>query len=289
MAVGVQTIPRVLLGEALKQLRSEAGVTLDAAAQVIGKDRPRLVKVLDGKATLSTEELEALVDLLGAKDPARAEILALGIQARKRATGSPYMDLAPGSFRRLAWLEAMAKDIWIYDKGIFPYFIQSPDYIDALMRTGEGIWWEEGGNTRADLVVFRLERQRRVFQSDAPKRMEVMFTDDTLAAMVGNPAVMRGQLEHVLAVIDAHPALTVRIVPIEAHGNPAPNGGLIMLRFGEVLRPVGFLSVLYGPSVYFDETEDTERIMRAFNKLRSLALSPEETRALLEKKLREST
>jgi hypothetical protein len=287
VAVGVQTIPRVLLGEALKQLRSAAGVTLDAAAQVIGKDRPRLVKVLDGKATLSTEELEALVDFFGAKDPARAEILALGIQARKRATGSPYLDLAPGSFRRIAWLEAMATDIWIYEKGIFPSFVQSPAYIDAVMRTTEGIWWDRPGNI-SDLVEFRLERQRRVLETDSPKRMEVMLSDDALMAPFGGPEVMRGQLEHVLAMIERHPNLTVRIVPVEASGNPVQGGGLIMLRFGELLRPVGFLPVVYGPSVYLDETEDTERIMRAFNRLRDLALSPQATRVFLEKKLRES-
>jgi transcriptional regulator with XRE-family HTH domain len=287
MAAGLQTIPRVLLGEALKQLRSEAGVTLDAAAKVVGKDRPRLVKVLDGKATLSTEELEALVDCFGAKEPARSEILTLGIQARKRAMSSPYMDLAPGSFRRIAWLEAMATDIWIYDRGVFPFVVQSPEYLDAVMRTGEGIWWEQAGSTHADLVAFRLERQKRVLEAETPKRVEVLFSDDTLSAQVGRPEILRGQLEHILGLRDQHPALTVRLVPSSVPGNPAPSSGLMMLRFGEVLRPVSFLPVVYGPSIYFDQTEDTERIMRAFNKLRELALSPAETRAVLEERLKE--
>jgi len=288
MAVGVQTIPRVLLGEALKQLRTEAGVTLDAAAQVVGKDRPRLVKVLDGKATLSTEELEALVDFLGAKDPARAEILTLGIQARKRATGTPYMDLAPASFRRLAWLEAMARDIWIYENGVFPSFVQSPAYAEAVLRTTAGIWWDQADDI-ADLVAFRLERQRRILESDSPKRLEVMFTDGTLSAGFGGPEVMHDQLKYLLGAIDRHQNLTVRIVPVAAVGNPVHGGGLIMLRFGELLRPVGFLPVVYGPSVYLDDTSDTERIMRAFNRLRDIALSPQATRLLLEKKLEGST
>jgi hypothetical protein len=288
MAVGVQTIPRVLLGEALKQLRSEAAVTLDAAAHAIGKDRPRLVKVLDGKATLSTEELETLVDFFGAQDPVRAEILALGVQARKRATGNPYMDLAPGSFRRMAWLEAMAEDIWIYETGIFPSFIQSPAYVEAVMQSGHGIWWEQGETTRDDRAEFRRQRQRRVLEADSSKRVEVMFSDAVLSTQVGTPDVMRGQFEHVLKVIEQHPSVTVRIVPSSAIGNPALSGGLTMLRFGRVLRPVALLPVVYGPSVYFDETEDTERVMRAFNKLRELALSPLRSRALLERKLAET-
>jgi uncharacterized protein DUF5753/helix-turn-helix protein len=288
MAIGVQTVPRVLLGEALKQLRSDAGVTLDVAAKVVGKDRPRLVKVLDGVATLSTEELEALVDFLGAEEPLRAEILALGIQARKRATPSPYMDLAPGSFRRLAWLEAIATDIWDYQKGIYPLPIQSPEYGEAVLGAAEGIWWDETGNVKANLLAFRRERQKQIFDADPPKRIEILFTDDALFAEVGGPDVTRNQIAHVLDLIGRWSNLTVRVVPMTARDNPAQFGNLKMLRFGDVLRPIGFLPVVYGPSVYLDKTEDTERILRAFNRLRDLALSPAKTRALLETRLKEN-
>ncbi|HEU0087329.1 MAG TPA: helix-turn-helix transcriptional regulator [Pseudonocardiaceae bacterium] len=282
MAEAVQTIPRVFLGEALKQLRADSKKTLDGAAQAAGKDRARLIKVLDGKATLLAEELEALVDYLEASPTRRKEILALGVEARKRPTDSPYTDLVEGSYRRVAWLEAMAKDIWIYEKGIYPYLIQSPEYIDTLMGASEGIWWDESGDERSNRVAFRLERQRLVFEAEKKKHVEIMFTDDALAAEVGNAEVMRKQRQHVLRVIDEYANLTVRIVPVTTRDNPAQHGGLSMLRFGEVLRPVGFLPVVYGPSTYFDKTTDTERLLRAFNKLRELALSPEETRRYLE-------
>ena len=59
MAEAVQTIPRVFLGEALKQLRADSGKTLDDAAKAAGKDRARLIKVLEGKATLTADELDA--------------------------------------------------------------------------------------------------------------------------------------------------------------------------------------------------------------------------------------
>lgn len=282
MAEAVQTIPRVFLGEALRQLRADSKKTLDGAAEAAGKDRARLIKVLDGKATLLAEELEALVDYLEASPTRRKEILALGIEARKRPTDSPYTDLVEGSYRRVAWLEAMAKDIWVYEKGIYPYLIQSPEYIDALMKASEGIWWDESGEERARRVAFRLERQRLVFDAEQRKQVEVMFTDDALAAEVGDNEVMRKQREHTIQVMDKYANLTVRIVPVTARDNPAQHGGLSMLRFGEVLRPVGFLPVVYGPSTYFDKVTDTERIMRAFNKLRELALTPAETRSYLE-------
>jgi transcriptional regulator with XRE-family HTH domain len=278
VAEAVQTIPRVFLGEALKQLRADSGKTLDDAAKAAGKDRARLIKVLEGKATLTADELDALVAFLKASPTRRKEIMALGVEARKKPTGSPYMDLVEGSYRRIAWLEAMASDIWVYEKGIYPYLIQSEEYINALMLATEGIWWDEKNEDLANRVAFRTERQRLVFEPAEPKRIEILLTDDALIAEVGSPGIMRRQKMHVLAVMDEYPNVTVRIVPTRAGGNPAQHGGLSMLRFGEALRPVGFLPVVYGPSTYFDKVTDTERILRAFNKLRELALSPEETR-----------
>jgi hypothetical protein len=192
------------------------------------------------------------------------------------------MDRVEGSYRRIAWLEAMASDIWVYEKGIYPYLVQSDEYINALMLAVEGIWREELNEDRAARVAFRIERQRLVFESKEPKQVEILLTDDALIAEVGSPEIMHKQKRHVLAVMDKYPNVNVRIVPTRARDNPAQHGGLSMLRFGEVLRPVGFLPVVYGPSTYFDKVADTERILRAFNKIRELALSPEETRGYFE-------
>ncbi|MDQ3403163.1 MAG: Scr1 family TA system antitoxin-like transcriptional regulator [Actinomycetota bacterium] len=288
MGQAVQTIPRVFLGEALKQLRSDAGKTLDDAAKSVGKDRARLIKVLEGTATLSAEELRSLVDFLDAPPGVRDEIIALGVEARKRPSDSPYIDLGPGSHRRIAWLEAMAKDIWIYDKGIYPHLVHSPEYVDALMGASENIWWEDvSGKERANRAAFRLERQRMVLDPEKHKQIDLMFTDDALTAEVGSPEIMRIQLAHVIRVINEYPNVTIRVVPGNVRDNPAQHGGLTMLRFGDVLRPVGFLPVVYGPSTYFDKVADTERLLRAFNKLRELALSPEKTWEFLESKLKE--
>lgn len=49
-----------------------------------------------------------------------------------------------------------------------------------------------------------------------------------------------------------------------------------------MLRPVGFPHVVYEHSTYFDKAADTNRLARAFGKVRELALSPEETRKYLE-------
>lgn len=64
---------------------------------------------------------------------------------------------------------------------------------------------------------------------------------------------MRAQLEHLLRLIAEYKNLTVRIVPTNAPDNPAPSGGVFIFTFGDLLRPVGFLPVTYGPSVHFEQ------------------------------------
>ncbi|OLT11067.1 hypothetical protein BJF78_27810 [Pseudonocardia sp. CNS-139] len=183
----------MFLGEALRQLRDSSRKTLDDAARAAGKDRARLIKVLDGKATLTAAELEALATFLEATPAQRDEIMALGVEARKKPTGSLYTDLVEGSHRRVAWLEAMAKDIWEYEKGIYPHLVQSPTYVRAVLLASRGIWWEGSDEELENRVTYRLERQRQVFEAERPKQVEILFTSDTLDAVVDGPDVMREQ------------------------------------------------------------------------------------------------
>jgi transcriptional regulator with XRE-family HTH domain len=274
------TIPRLFLGEALKRLRAESGRRTDELAAAIGKDRGRLGRVLDGKSTLSVDELERLLDLLGAKAKQKRQLLALGAEARKRPTRRPYTDLLPRAYERAADLESMATELWVYERGLIPGLLQIPEYVEARMTDGDGIWWESSWEERRNRIDFRLERQKLML-AEPNRPMHFIFTDDALHTEVGGADTMRRQLEYLLQVIDERPSTTVQLLSATAAHNPAQSGGLILLHFGEVLRPVGFLPVVYGPSTYFDEPADTGRLSRAFGKLDGLAASPASSRKMI--------
>jgi transcriptional regulator with XRE-family HTH domain len=277
----VPTVPRLFLGEALKQLRAEAGRTMDELAADLGKDRARLSRVFDGKSTLSVEELGQLLDLLGAPQKQRRELLALGAEARKRPSRRPYTDLLPRASERLADLESLATKIWCYEPGIVPGLIQIPEYIEALMTDVDGIWWESSWEERRNRINFRLERQKLMMGAQPPKSLHFIITDTALWTEVGGPDTMRRQLEHLLWVIDERPNTTIQVLGATTPHNPAPAGGLVLLHLGEALRPVGFLPVMYGPGTYFDEPIDTARLSRAFGKLEGLAASRDESRRVI--------
>ncbi|HEU5472820.1 MAG TPA: helix-turn-helix transcriptional regulator [Actinophytocola sp.] len=281
MAAGVLTVPRLFLGEALKRLRAESKKTLDETAAAIGKSRARLINVLDGKGTLTAEELARLLDFLGADPSKKSGLLALGAEARKRPTRRPYTDLLPTVFERIIDLQSMAAEIDWYERGVIPGLLQIPEYFEAIVADTEGIWWGPSWEQRRNWVTFHLERQRTILQARPAKIMRFVITDDALRTEVGDPRTMGRQLEHLLSLLDEWPNVSIQVLSSTASHNPAPSAGLILLRLGAQQHPIGFLPVAYGPSTYLDDPDDTERLARAFARVRDLAMPPDESRAMI--------
>lgn len=288
MGDATPTLPRLFLGEALRQLRDDSGLSLDAAAAHIGKNRQRLIRLLEGKATLTRDELARLVEFLGADRQLRHELVELGDRARSRNADGLHPGVVEDSFRRIAYLEAMAESIRSYEKGIFPALLQSPEYVAALMDAGHGIWWDaEDEQQREERVAIRLRRQQRVLEEPADRQLHLLFTDDALDAVVGDRQVMRRQCAHVVLLLERHRNLTVQVVPVRMPGNPAQQGGLSLFGFGGFLHAVGSAPGVYGPATYFDAVEDTRRLELAFGKLCELALSADESAELIRRRAAE--
>lgn len=287
MGTTVQTIPRRLLGGELRRLRLRAGRSQTDAGKAIDKDPTRINKLEDGRSNLTPEDLATLLDFLGADDTDRAKIMTMAVEARKRQPRTrAYVDLLPGSYRRIASMQGQASEILSYERGIFPGLLQCADYAEAVVAAGDGVWWESSYEERVNRVKFRLERQRLAFEAVPAKKLEFIVTDDALRTEFGSPQVMSRQVEHVLGVIDSHQEISVRLLDSATRNNPVPHGGFTLLGFETPAPSVGFMSVVFGPSPYLDDQSDTDTLTRVFARLRELAFSETESRAALEEALR---
>jgi hypothetical protein len=133
-------------------------------------------------------------------------------------------------------------------------------------------------------INFRMERQANIFDSLESKDLRFVVAERAVRGSVGSPEVMREQRRHMLDLLERKQNLTVRVLR-ETYGNPARVGGLTVFGFGEKGSPVGFASVVYGPSTYFDNESDTTAMLRAFDRLEELALSPEESVRFIDEEL----
>lgn len=206
-------------------------------------------------------------------------LLALGAVARKRQRGQGYTDQLPKSFERPADLQADAAAIGFYDTGIVPGLAQSQGYVVALMRSADGIWWEFSEAEIERRIEFRLRQQRRVSEAEEPKLIDFVLTESALEETVGSPAVMRGQLLHLLQPGE-RPSVSVRVLSRATTSKCLLGGGLITLDFaGNAPRITRATS--HGPCAYHDQELETAPMFRAWESVRELALEPEPARASL--------
>lgn len=272
MAQARQTFERRQLGLTLRRLREQAGRSQLEAARELGKQRPRLVELENGRATITPDDLTKLLDLYQVSDEERETVHDLGAQARARQKRRAHIDLLPGSYQRFADLEASAIEISAYEAGLVPGLVQSLGYLRATIDSGDGVWWAASHREREERIRFRLDRQEVVLRGDEPKALRFVLTEDALRGGVGSAAVMREQRRHILELVESMANLSVHVLPSEIYDNPARGNGFTVFDFGDQGPPVGFCSVLFGPSTYLHEEPDTTALRRGFERLTELAL-----------------
>ncbi|MGJ7907567.1 helix-turn-helix domain-containing protein [Actinopolyspora sp. H202] len=269
------------MGLTLRRLREESLRTRQEAAAELGKARSRIAELEEGKSTVAATDLEKLLDLYETSGEERDAALALASEARKRQPRRPYTDVFPRAYQRFADLEANATEIISYEPSIVPGLLQSPGYIRATMEEAAGTWWNSEGDELDQRLHFRLERQSRTLHSEPGKTLYFFLTEDSLRLTPGDERTAREQARHILRLVDEQRDATVRLLRRDAP-NPARGGGFTVFGFGESGVPVGFSSVVYGPSTYFDDQADIDVLRAVSGQLGQLALPHESTLEFVE-------
>jgi hypothetical protein len=112
--------------------------------------------------------------------------------------------------------------------------------------------------------------------------MDAVVHEVALRNPVGKPTVMRAQLHH-LALINELPTVTMRVLPATTFSWEAANGGFTILDFPAGLHPsIAQVSHALGEERQ-DKSEHVEPARLRFNHLRSMALEPDDSVALIER------
>ncbi len=188
---------RTELGAQLRALRRRAGLTGDELAGRAGMSQAKVSKIETGRSTASVEDVERLVEVLGATPDHTAALID---QARSLSTqlrtwrAMRRQDLA-GHQERARDLEAAARLIRVFQPSLVPGLLQTAEYArQVFLRTGMA-------GTTADVaaaVRARLDRQTMLF--DQEKRFVFLITESALRARICPPAVMTAQVDRILTL-----------------------------------------------------------------------------------------
>jgi transcriptional regulator with XRE-family HTH domain len=273
VASGNPTLRRRELGFLLRKLRTERGLSVEEVTKSLLISPTKISRMETGRAGASPRDVRDLCDLYQVTDPAqREQLMALAREGKQRAWWQEYA--LP--YATYVGLETEAASISDYNSDVVTGLMQTEAYARAIFEAAEP---SLDHATIEQRVEARIRRQALLTQGDGP-RFHCILDEGALHRPVGGAAVMRAQLERI-AEIASLPAVTFQLMPLALGAHPAMDSTFVILEFEETMvNDVVYVEGLVG-NIYLENTAELERYKQIFARLRSMALSPESSVALV--------
>ncbi|MFC8530338.1 helix-turn-helix domain-containing protein [Nocardia sp. NPDC057227] len=281
------TIPRRQLGRYLRDLRQEAGLSIQTASRLIERGAGTLQRLEKGEAgRIRQLDIQALCQIYDAQDKLPGLLELAKVAASNDGDGLwwyEYSDTIRADFELYVSLESAATKLTVYRPDIISGLFQTPSYAEALDATYYPDITEDELSQR---VGVRLNRQRIITRKRTPVHVDLLLDENVLRRIVGSRAVMAAQLHH-LANLPVN--VTIGLLPF-AVGFPlgVPTGPFTVLDFdpstGE--RATVYVEGFQG-SLYYDLPDSITRHRESFARLKAVALSAADSKQALRRVARE--
>lgn len=276
------TALKVILGGKLRELRVAAGLDPADVDGRLGFSRSKTSRIELGRHGCKHADALALLGLYGVDGEERiAEFLRLVEQSHRPDWWRSFNDVLSDFFTPLVALEGAAERIRTYEPFYVPGLLQIPAYTRAVITTGPGHLL---AHEVMRLVELRQERQRHLDAPDAPHLWAVL-DESVLLRTVGGPEVMRAQLEHLITMME-RPRISLQIAPLDVSASVGVGTGVTYLRFalGD-LKDAVYIEHLTD-STFTQKPQTVEQYRNMLDRLGACALTPAESRGMLEERLR---
>jgi transcriptional regulator with XRE-family HTH domain len=261
-------------------LRERRKLTGAKVAERLGWSPSKVSRIESSKTMPSPDDIEAMARLFLVGDEKLDELLGLLRDADQRGWWEDYEDTLPSEYTTFLGLEAEAVAHCGWEPQLVPGLLQTEDYAREVVLATRGIARITHSGVRRR-VEARLDRQQRVLHQSSPAMLSMVLDESVLARRFGEPSVMREQLEHLLEMsLLAH--VSVRVLPLDGE-HPVNTGAFVHLKFVDLDDAV-YLESLYGGR-FVEALELVADYERAFEHLRSAALSEDESRVLVQRKI----
>ncbi|WP_345746228.1 helix-turn-helix transcriptional regulator [Streptomyces sp. ODS28] len=270
------TVGQMVLGLRLRELREKAGCSFTDAARALSVNTTTVRRMEKAEVGLKPPYVEKLLREYGVPDPETEAFLALVEEANRPGWWHNFRDVLPAWFSLYVSLEGEASLIRAYEPHCVPGLLQTDDYARALLRTGFPNASERELDRR---VALRMERQSLLERPEPPKLWAVL-DEQVLRRNVGDPEVMRGQIDSLVEAA-AQPHVTLQIIPFSAGPHPGMFGPFQLFRFDiPELPDIVYAESLTG-AVYLDERPDTAAYLEVLDRMGTQAEPAQRTEAFL--------
>ncbi|MFD5825850.1 helix-turn-helix domain-containing protein [Lentzea sp. NPDC060358] len=267
-----KTYRKTKLGRLLDQLRRDAGKDLEFLARELRKTESFLSRALNGTNLLGWADLGLFLDLVEADEDGRRKATEFWEDAKQDSTRVQH----PAAYNQVArsYARAEADAAWLkqVEAALIPGMLQVPEYTLARREAAHLFLNQKIHPNR--VVAARQSRQMRM-HGDEPLRAHFLIDVAALRRAVGGPAVMYGQLLHLLAVA-ALPNVTIQVIGEDA-GAYAIYGVTILGFDDEDFPDVVYLETRAGGK-WVENEVDVDKFRKSFHEIANeQAFTPEES------------
>ena len=274
---GSKTIQSRQLGRQLRELRKEANVSAGTAAAELGISEPTLYRWEAGANIPRPPDVRELCNYYNSDDSTTNALKALAREADHPGWWRSYNGAIPRSFEPFVILESAATRIRAYDAEVIPGWFQTRPYAEATARMVRPVLNDED---HRQVVSVRIERQKLLIRRHPPM-FEVVIGE----AAVAKSLVDADQLAR-LDELSRLPNVSLRALPLEVSHCALPHGSRFYILDYPPSRnaePTTVYSEHLTGGIYLDKPPDVAAYDAVWREVWTVALSPAETRKLIDK------
>ncbi|MGW3568571.1 helix-turn-helix domain-containing protein [Streptomyces sp. NPDC000941] len=260
------TTRRRQLGAMMRKFRARKGMTLEEAGQLVGVSKATVSRYETQEGPVKWPIVDALCREYGASDAERKAVVSLAKDAKQQGWWSTFADSIPETLNLLLTLEDEAVREDHFACVYVPGLLQTRGYMEAVQHACEMRLSPEEIERQVDI---RMKRQE-ILSRPKPPHLWAVLDESVVRRVVGSPAVMRDQLDHLLLANES-PNITLQVLPFSKGAHSAAMGSFVILGGAEPSLDVVYVDIQVS-SIFMEKDEELERYRLAFDYIRAQAM-----------------
>jgi transcriptional regulator with XRE-family HTH domain len=263
-------VRRLRLAREIRTVRTARGLTHDQLAARVGVSRQAVSRLENGHV-VDQDDILKMLDALEVEDEVWTRIVTIAREAGERGWWESNKEM--GARQALyADLEAGAATIREFHTSFLPGLLQTPEFTRVRVEAdGRG---DRGGQVADKAVEARNGRQRMLRRPGGPS-YDTVIDELAVRRRAAPVEIVRAQLYHVAARVNADPRTSVRVLPVGAaiEGYSLPRTAFSIYTFPDADDPTVVAVDTATDDVILTGDQDAKRYEDLYRRLGAAALS----------------
>ncbi|WP_322936254.1 helix-turn-helix domain-containing protein [Actinacidiphila alni] len=247
------------------QFRRAAGMSQQRLADELNLSVDQIASIEQGRRPLSLRLARDMDPLLRTSQTLEVAVAEVPQAERYPLFAQDYMEEEP-----------QALSLMSYQNQVVPGLLQIEEYARAVFNQ---VYPALRQDEMEERVRDRLVRMKVFDRAPSPPNMTYIIEESILRRPIGGRAVLHRQVQHLRSMAEL-PFVTIQIMPTECEFHAGLDGTMVLLE-----TPAHeHLAYIEGQrvSVLVDDPDEVSLLQQKYGMLRSQALTPEESKRLLD-------